>query len=220
MRRDILIRLFESPEQEDVPLLIELIDRDSDHQRLRWVMALQRLPGKAANDAISKLAKDSDSNVRAAALYHLSRNGDASAIPIFYEILSSPNPEINNGAAAVQGLGRLNEKAAIAPMLNVLRNFSAPDVLTDFEIILGRTAAQLAGQQIDFSERCHRGDFHESLDYLKWKMESDKFPDRASELASKMISYNIGRKRKFCDGRNVVAARAELLRWWEKQHAN
>lgn len=118
--------------------------------------------------------------------------------------------------AGVIGLRRLRESQGIPPMMAILMKPAAPDVLTEFENLLGQAVSDLAGLKLDFYENCRRVPMGENIKFLQDVMEMEKFPERAPELRAKRIVFELEKKRRDCENQKAVASRNSLLAWWRK----
>lgn len=217
LRKKAKFCLIQGGTDRDIQVILAQIEIASAAERQEWTRRVFARPGSAANRIFSVLSKHEAIALRCDALDYMKQFGDASAVPLFVDVLNEPNLRLAYAGAI--GIRRLKAKSAIRPMMAILSRPKAPDVLTDFELMLGTTAGSLAGLNLNFAEDCRRVTFGEDLRLTLVMMEMNKFPERAPALRANRDAYEIQRKRADCNNRGPVEARKALLAWWRK-HAD
>lgn len=217
LRRQAKFCMVQAGTERDIQVILAQIAIVSEAERQDWTRRVFDRPGATANRIFGVLSKHEAISLRRDALDYLSRYGDASVVPLFVGVLEEPNLRL--AYAGVIGIRRLKAKSAVRSMMAILSKPKAPDVLTNFELMLGSTAASLVGLNLNFAEDCRRVTLGEDLQFLRDMMEMDKFPERAPSLRAKRDSYEFKRKRADCNNRGPVEARRNLLAWW-RQHEN
>lgn len=207
-------RLIFAGTDGDAKLLVYLIHNGPEKERYRWAAQLARVHNQLVGNEFLRLAQDSDSSIRKLGIQYLAKHGDMRAAETLAEGLASADPDVVS--ASVAGLGRLKVAKVLPQLMAFLAKPQAPDVLSDFEVLVGRTATKLAEQPFDFNENCHIPHSCDSLAFLRYKMELEKFPERAKELTAKHNEGLLSIKRQFCKTSGPVAARKELLKWWDR----
>ncbi len=100
-----------------VPVLAEVVrSSPTAEARRNAVWTATRIEDNAARAAVRAALTDDDDVVRQAALHSVSIRRDRDALPMLLKILQSKS--LPNRRAAAEALGRLNDKAAVSPLLD------------------------------------------------------------------------------------------------------
>lgn len=196
-------------------LLVEQINASSKERRWQWVSRLSESKSDVAFNAFLTLASDKDIEVQRYAIRHLARYGDGRAIPILLDAIHNDEREV--AQEAINGLGRLDAIKALPVLMEVLGQAEAKDVLSDYEVMAGSIAAKLARQPYAFKEECKFVHSCLDLEPLRFKMNIEKFPERAAELKAERSAAHLAKKRALCNSKKVINDRRRLLEWWGRE---
>lgn len=104
-----------------------------EHQRRNAVWTLTRIDSPAARQAVRDALRDPSDIVRQIALQSISLWRDAQAAPSVREVLQSGTPQQQRLAAEI--LGRLEDPAAVAPLLEAAARLSGTDRVLEHGIV-------------------------------------------------------------------------------------
>jgi hypothetical protein len=107
----------------EVPSVAKLIDDADRHVRETARLALERIPGNAATEALIAAARKADAAARPDLLFSLSRK--PSAAPFLLEVARSSDGKVR--ASAFQALAHLGDPAAGPEIEKILGNASVPE---------------------------------------------------------------------------------------------